>query len=166
MRWLEQLFFFSKMETGNLPVAMEAVEIGTFLTDYVKTAASGQERITLNTNGISAEVMADTGYLQRILDNLLENSRKYAAREPLEIDISLYRNEAGIDICFRDNGVGVPEEKLPHIFEEFYRADEARSGREGNGLGLYIVDYLMRAMGGAVRAENAGGLAIHLELPE
>lgn len=73
---LEQLFFFSKMETGNLPVALEAVEIGAFLSDYVQTAGSGQERITLNTNGISAEVVADIGYLRRILDNLLENSRK------------------------------------------------------------------------------------------
>lgn len=163
---LEQLFFFSKMETGNLPVTLEAVEIGAFLADYVQTAGSGQERIALNTNGVSAEIMADTGCLRRILDNLLENSRKYAARELLEIDIALHRKEDRIDICFRDNGVGVPEEKLPHIFEEFYRADEARSGREGNGLGLYIVDYLMRAMGGTVRAENAGGLAIHLELPE
>ena len=96
---LEQLFFFSKMEPGNLPVALEAVEIGAFLSDYVQTAGSGQERITLNTNGISAEVMADIGYLRRILDNLLENSRKYAARELLEIDIVLRRNAVS-ERCF------------------------------------------------------------------
>ena len=63
------------------------------------------------------------------------------------------------------NGVGVPEEKLPYIFEEFYRGDESRNKKEGNGLGLYIVKYLAGAMGGSVRAENADGFEVCLKLP-
>ena len=57
------------------------------------------------------------------------------------------------------------KEKLPYIFEEFYRADESRNQKKGNGLGLYIVKYLMKEMNGTVRAENDGGLAVYLELP-
>lgn len=68
-------------------------------------------------------------------------------------------------IRFSDNGAGVPEEKLPYIFDEFYRVDESRNKKEGNGLGLYIVKYLIEAMGGTVRAENAKGLVVSIELP-
>ena len=55
--------------------------------------------------------------------------------------------------------------KLPYIFEEFYRGDESRNKKEGNGLGLYIVKYLAGAMGGSVRAENADGFEVCLKLP-
>ena len=59
---------------------------------------------------------------------------------------------------------GVPKEKLPFIFDQFYRGDESRNKKEGNGLGLYIVKYLIEAMGGSVRAENADGLIVYMEL--
>lgn len=68
-------------------------------------------------------------------------------RTPLTMAIKLEQTKKGVSICFQDNGVGVPKEKLPYIFDEFYRADESRNKKEGNGLGLYIVKYLMEAMG-------------------
>lgn len=159
---LSQLLYLSRMETGNMRFSMENVEISDFLRSYAET----KEEITLRTDGISAQVKIDPVQFQRILDNLLENSRKYAQADPLLVSIELDRISPGrIRICFHDNGVGVPEEKLPHIFEEFYRGDESRNKKEGNGLGLYIVKYLMEAMGGSARAENEDGFSVYLELP-
>ncbi len=166
---LNQLFYLSKMETGNMPLSLQNIEISTFLHNYAKAkqefVGSEKEHIKIDTQGIIAEVSVDLEQFQRILDNLLENSRKYGGKVPLMIEIALHKTPQGLSICFKDNGVGVPEEKLPHIFEEFYRGDESRNRKEGNGLGLYIVKYLMEAMGGSVRAENADGLAVYLELP-
>lgn len=127
---------------------------------------NGQAEITANIEGIIGYVSVDPEQLQRIFDNLLENSRKYGNVTPLKMKISVERNKEGFCICFSDNGVGVPEEKIPYIFDELYRGDESRNKKEGNGLGLYIVRYLTEAMGGSVRAENAGGLAVYLELKE
>ena len=62
--------------------------------------------------------------------------------------------------------MGVAEEKQPFLFDEFYRIDESRNKKEGNGLGLYIVKYLIEAMGGSVRAANADGFTIYLEIKE
>ena len=107
---------------------------------------------------------SDPQQLQRVFDNLLENSRKYAETVPLKIKLALSMTEKGYCIRFSDNGVGVPEEKLDAVFDEFYRADESRNKQEGNGLGLYIVRYLIEAMGGRVRAENAGGFVVSMEL--
>ncbi len=62
----------------------------------------------------------------------------------LKTELSLKRTEGGVEICFRDNGVGVPEEKLPYVFDEFYRGDESRNKKEGNGLGLGADDYISK----------------------
>ena len=59
----------------------------------------------------------------------------------------------------------VADRRVPLVvFDEFYRADESRNKQEGNGLGLYIIRYLIEAMGGRVRAENAGGFVVSMEL--
>ena len=166
---LNQLFYLSKIETGNMPISLQKLEISEFLQNYVQAKQelmeNGKEEMTLDTKGIKADVLVDPEQLQRILDNLLENSRKYGEIIPLKINIVLSKTPMGLSICFKDNGVGVPEEKLPYIFEEFYRGDESRNKKEGNGLGLYIVKYLAGAMGGSVRAENADGFEVCLKLP-
>lgn len=167
---LNQLFYLSKLETGNMPIDFKAIEIFDFIRNYVKAKQELLENegttITVDTNGNTGYVSVDPEQLQRIFDNLLENSRKYGGMTPLKIKISLERKKERFCICFSDNGVGVPEEKLPFIFEEFYRGNESRNKKEGNGLGLYIVRYLAEAMGGSVHAENTGGLAVYIELKE
>ena len=68
---------------------------------------------------------------------------------------------------FADNGQGVPQEQLPHLFDQFWRGDQARrsQGGEGSGLGLYIVKYIVEAHGGTIRASNDQGLVFDLTLP-
>lgn len=166
---LNQLFYLSKIETGNMPISLKKIEISEFLQNYGKAKqeyfGNDCEVINIDTQEIHEEVLIDPEQFQRILDNLVENSRKYAQKEPLVIDMNVYKTASEWGICVKDNGVGVPKEKLPHIFDEFYRGDESRNKKEGNGLGLYIVKCLMEAMGGSVRAENANGLAIYLDFP-
>lgn len=166
---LNQLFYVSKIETGNMPLSLKKIDISDFIRNYVTGKQNlldqKTEQLQADTGEISVDVCADPEQLQRIFDNLLENSRKYAERDLLKMVISLKRTPDGVGICFRDNGEGVPEEKLPYVFDEFYRGDESRNKKEGNGLGLYIVKYLIEAMGGKVRGENADGFAVWMELP-
>lgn len=167
---LNQLFYVSKLETGNMPLTLDTIEISDFINNYVKGKRqlweNEQVEVTADTKEITGCVSVDVEQLQRVFDNLLENSRKYGGVTPLRVRIILERMGKGFSICFSDNGVGVAEEKLPYIFDEFYRVDESRNQKEGNGLGLYIVKYLIEAMGGCVRAENAGGLHIFMEMRE
>lgn len=167
---LEQLFYVSKLETGNMPMQMQKINLGAFLKKYMeeKQELYGAEEIEFSCNleAASACVMLDEEQLRRILDNLLENSRKYAQAEKLKITLSLKQTESCYHICFADNGIGIPEEKRNTIFEEFYRVDESRSQKDGNGLGLYIVKCLAEAMGGRVTARNENGLVIDIEIPK
>ena len=112
-----------------------------------------------------AEVRFDIEQVRRILDNLLENSMKYAMVEPVEIDITIDETESEIKLEWKDNGNGVPEEKLGRIFERFYRCDESRQ-KKGSGVGLYVTDYIMKQHGGSAKAENEDGLKIILTFPK
>ena len=168
-RLLNQLFYLSKIETGNMPIFVKNIDICDFLKKYVKAKKDFVneecEIININADEIKEKISVDPEQLQRILDNLLENSRKYAEIKPLVIDFNLYKTADECCICVKDNGKGVSDEKMPHIFEEFYRGDESRNKKEGNGLGLYIVKYLTEEMGGKVSAESKNGFAVYLKFP-
>lgn len=116
-------------------------------------------------DGIIPEVFIDIEQIPRIFDNLLENSIKYAVRLPAEIQVRILKRNAKVVLEWRDRGPGVLEEKLPRIFDRFYRCDEARTIK-GSGVGLYIVKYIMERHGGTAEAENDGGLKIRLYFPE
>lgn len=166
---LNQLFYLSKLETGNMPLNLKKIELADFIRSYVNgkqgLLENEQIEIVADIREVTGKALIDPEQLQRIFDNLLENSRKYGEKLPLKTKITLDREEEGFCICFSDNGVGVPENKLPYLFDEFYQVDESRSRKEGNGLGLYIVKYLIETLGGSVWAENADGFVVHMELP-
>lgn len=169
-RLLEQLFYLSKLETGNMPIYLRDISISDFIVKYVngKREISGDENIQISADvqEIPKEISVDPEQLSRIFDNLFENSKKYANASPLEITIELEEIGQKAVIHFSDNGEGVPEEQLPYLFDEFYRGDASRNQKDGNGLGLYIVKYLIEAMGGHVWAENRDGFCVTIELEE
>ena len=166
---LNQLFYLSRLETGNMPLNIREINLTDFLARYV----NGKQEV-LDTK--EAEIRAvlqerkyftriDPEQMQRILDNIVENSVKYSEKSPVHVDISLKSEGEKLHLTVADDGTGIEEEKLPHIFEEFYRGDESRNKKEGNGLGLYIVKYLIEAMDGSVCARNDQGFVIEMELP-
>ena len=166
---LNQLFYLSKLETGNMPVSLEVLDIVSFIHNYAEVKNSllikDQEELTVDTGNIIASIIVDPEQLQRVFDNIFENSRKYAEIKPLKIKIKLLERKDSVCIRFSDNGIGVPDEKIGFLFDEFYRCDESRGQKEGNGLGLYIVKYLVERMNGKVWAENEPEFSVCMEFP-
>ena len=99
--------------------------------------------------------------LDRAVTNLLDNAVKWGGEGRVDVGLS-----AGGELTVRDRGPGFEPEDLPHVFDRFYRAREAR-GMRGSGLGLAIVRQTAEAHGGGVTAENApgGGALLRLRLP-
>lgn len=168
-RLLQKLFLFSKIETGQMPFDFVEEDLGKYICRFVENykkqyAERGAE--------ISTEIMPgiykgnyDLFQMERVLINLLENSLNYAGSTPLCVTIKLMESANEEVVCFADNGNGVPSEKIEHIFERFYRCDEAR-GTKGSGVGLYIVKYIIEAHGGYVEARNHDGLEIWMHFPK
>lgn len=167
---LNQLFYVSKLETGNMPLHLQSINLFSWISRYLKGKCTmlDEEEVEFREEleEVSKNAVIDPEQFQRIFDNLLENSRKYGNIKPIQITLSLNEREKDFLIRFSDNGQGVPEGKLKFIFDEFYRADESRNKKEGNGLGLYIVRNLIESMGGKVWAKNESGLAVYIELPK
>ena len=168
---LQRLFYFSMLETGNLPLFLEEADLGDLVARFARETgaeleqAGGRTELTLAPG--PHPVSIDAEQLCRVLTNLKDNALRYAGAAPLVLSLSVEAQGDRERLCFADNGQGVAEEALPHLFEQFWRADQARSakGGEGAGLGLYIVKYIVEAHGGTIRAENRGGLVFEISLP-
>ncbi|MBA4147251.1 MAG: hypothetical protein H0X66_03985 [Verrucomicrobia bacterium] len=88
--------------------------------------------------------------------------------EGIEVCLSLQRKRDKAVFRLTDNGVGIPAESLPHLFERFYRVDKARNRSKGNsGLGLAICKAIVEAHGGAIHVESTfgAGTTFSIELP-
>ena len=164
---LGQLLLVSRIERGKMQIQRQEIPILSVVSKYVAQKQEEFPEITWNWKKQENELLvyADEDLLVRIFDNLVENSRKYAEVENLQMTFDVSARKKDIEIRVRDNGQGISQEKLPFVFEEFYRGDDARSGAKGSGLGLYIVKSLVEAMGGSVKAENADGFLVCITLP-
>ncbi len=112
-------------------------------------------------------VLADADDLHQIIFNLVENAIKYNVPQG-SVRVLLYRRDQTVRFLVDDTGVGVPEDKLPHIFDRFYRVDESRTGMEGSsGLGLSIVKDTAEKHGGTVSAQrrDGGGMRFAVTFP-
>ena len=167
---LQKLFDFSRMESGQMPFHMVQADLAEYTAAYVaqKEAVTDPDALRFSFHAETAymtEISVDVEQVRRILDNLLENSIKYAMVSPVQVEVFMEEMREYILLEWKDNGKGVPEEKLGQIFERFYRCDEARK-EKGSGVGLYVVKYIMERHGGKVKAENDGGLKIRLYFPK
>jgi signal transduction histidine kinase len=112
-------------------------------------------------------VWAPVEGLDRIFNNLVSNAIKYTPQGG-KVCVSLRRATKEVTVEVTDTGIGIPEEALPHLFEEFYRAPNARTiEREGTGLGLSIVRETANNLGGrvAVQSQEGVGTRVSVTLP-
>lgn len=161
---LQKLFDFAAMESGQLSIHLASVDLSEYTALYA-ARKSGQAQIRFDAAAQPVFVQADAEQLMRVYDNLLENSLKYAGVDPLKVTITLREESDHVLLVWKDNGKGVPPDKLPHIFERFYRCDEARR-EKGSGVGLYVVRCIMERHHGTIRADNDGGLRLTLRFPK
>jgi two-component system phosphate regulon sensor histidine kinase PhoR len=159
---VEDLLTLSKIESKEFQLKIEKITIPDLIDDvfdFVKESAH-RRKINLSKGEIYSplEVDGDRNFLEQVLINLLDNAIKYG-HEGGKITISVIKkNQKEIQFSIQDNGVGIPKEDLPRIFERFYRVDKGRSQElGGTGLGLSIVKHLVQAHGGNVWAESQPG---------
>ena len=115
------------------------------------------------------EVIYDRDALLQVLFNLIDNALKYSkSAQTREILLRARQTDDVVEISVSDQGPGVSEAHLKHVFEPFYRAEaELTRGSQGTGIGLALVRGLIESMGGSVRGENGadGGFVVRLTLP-
>lgn len=102
--------------------------------------------------------MIDTGSFETILGNLIENAIKYSGDKKY-IHTSLSHQDKHVLLSIEDHGLGIPKKSINHIFEKFYRVEDALTAHtKGHGLGLSIVKYLVEQNGGSIQVESEEGV--------
>lgn len=172
---VESLFLFSKLDLGRIPFNLERVGLADYFTDFYNEQKPllAEKNINLSLNielpeNSSGAVNIDRMQFQRVIDNLLGNSQKYAGKDQINVNISLTRENEFYRVEFADDGNGVAPEDLPKLFDSFYRTDPARSNvAKGSGLGLAITRQIIAGMKGTIHAQETpgGGLTIVMQLP-
>ncbi|ADU26167.1 sensor histidine kinase [Ethanoligenens harbinense] len=163
--------FQEAAEAGSFDrkLQLETVPAAAFWKAACEACTEGWDaaQAVLEWNGdvnASAVLRLEPLSMRRVLANLLENARKYGAR-PLRVRVSLTVREHMLHLRVENNGAQVPEEKLPLLFDRFYRAEPSRSReRGGSGLGLFICREIVEQHGGSIRAYKPWDMDFGVEM--
>lgn len=154
------LLDLSRAETGQVSIEHHTVNLSGMLEELAEDAVILAEERSISVGSmIEANIMidGDSVRLHQALLNIVDNAIKYTPSGG-DILMRLVREGDRAILRVSDTGVGISKEHLPHIFDRFYRADQARSQDiQGNGLGLSIVKWIIEAHEGTIRAESTPG---------
>ncbi|MEM6713659.1 MAG: HAMP domain-containing sensor histidine kinase [Cyanobacteria bacterium P01_D01_bin.6] len=193
-RLVDDLLFLARQEGGLAPLAANPVDVSMLLTDVIEEQATiaDHKHIQLNCQACENALVAltqepslptappppnwmvegDADQLVRLFTNIISNSLQYTpddGRIEILLEEGKLQNQPTIDVTIKDNGVGIPAEALPHIFDRFYRADPSRqrSITGGSGLGLAIAKVIVENHGGNIQIHSRPqqGTEVEIRLP-
>lgn len=158
---IEKILNIAKNDASGLSLKPQRIVLLPFIREIAETVRHKNEHISLEIHiDESTSVIADEFHFANIIYNILDNSVKYCETEPVII-ISARTGQKGLSLKFKDNGMGIPDKNLPHIFDKFYRVHTPKSEEvTGFGLGLFYVKKVVRQHGWKITVENNTGKGI------
>lgn len=160
LRLVNTLLDFSRIEAGRVQATYEPVDLAAFTAELASVFRSAIEKagltLTVKCQTLPEPVYVNRDMWEKIVLNLVSNAFKFTFSG--EIAVSLSAKKGNVQLQVRDSGIGIPEHELPRLFERFRRVEGAK-GRtyEGTGIGLALVQELVRLHGGTVTVESQVG---------
>jgi PAS domain S-box-containing protein len=151
------LLDFSRIEAGRIQASYEPIDLALLTAELASMFRSAIERagmrLIIDCPALPEKVYVDRDMWEKIILNLLSNAFKFTFEG--QIEVSLRRMDSLAEVTVRDTGTGIPADEIPRLFERFHRVRGAR-GRsyEGSGIGLALVQELVKLHGGSVRIES------------
>ncbi len=168
-RLVAQLLDLSRLEAGVVPLDVESFEVKTMVDRAVRQAQMQRSDVSIvaEIDPVDLRVVADPERLHQVVANLLENALRYSPnRDVVEVNVTKYHDLVMFEVL--DNGPGIAPEEAEQVFERFYRADAARTSKDGGaGLGLSIARWIVDLHGGTIDAEprNPSGCRVTFAIP-
>jgi PAS domain S-box-containing protein len=170
LKLVNTLLDFSRIEAGRVQAIYEPTDLSSLTADIASTFRSAMEKaglqFTVSCDPIEEPIYVDRQMWEKIVLNLLSNAFKFTFEG--HVQLTLNRNSASVELIVRDTGVGIAPHELPHIFERFHRVENVNARTyEGTGIGLALVEELVKFHGGSVRVESAvdAGSTFHVIIP-
>jgi signal transduction histidine kinase len=173
---VQNLLLLARVDAGVSCLSQSAVRIDEMVLDTTASveplAKSAGKRISINFVENSDKsgqflVKGDSGLLQCLTKNLIENAIKYSNCEDI-IDLEVVDEESSVILFVKDKGRGIPDTEKLRIFERFYRGESVRGETRGSGLGLHLAERIADIHGGhiSVDSEFGRGTTFRVELPK
>jgi PAS domain S-box-containing protein len=149
---MDDLLNSARTNEGNLQLHKKRFVVSKLLSECCTHIRLGGKYHLI----VGAEVEADESRIDQVIVNLVNNAVKYAS-ESFEILMNIENNGDHIKVSVKDYGPGIPQDKLSHLFERYYRADYAGMQYSGLGLGLYISSEIIKRHGGQIGVDSELG---------
>lgn len=161
LKLVNTLLDFTRIEAGRVQVRYEPTDLAAYTEELASVFRSAIEkaglRLILHCDPLSEPVFVDRDMWEKIVLNLLSNAFKFTLEG--EIEVALHNADDQAVLTVRDTGTGITEEQMPHVFERFHRVEGTRARtHEGTGIGLALVQELVRIHGGIVRVDSTYGV--------
>jgi len=157
LKLVNTLLDFSRIEAGRIQASYEPTDLPLLTAELASVFRSAVERaemkLSIDCAPLREPVYVDREMWEKIVLNLISNAFKFTFAG--EIAVSLREVGEAVELTVRDTGIGIPAEEIPRLFDRFHRVKGAR-GRsyEGSGIGLALVQELVKLHGGSVRVES------------
>jgi PAS domain S-box-containing protein len=160
LRMVNALLDFSRLEAGRLTVRYQPTDLCAFTAGVASSFRSLIDRaglrLIVSCKPLSEPVYVDRSDWERVLLNLISNAFKFTFEG--EIEVSLRQRASYAELAVRDTGIGIPAAEIPRIFERFHRVESAQArSYEGTGIGLALVQELVKRHGGSVHVQSERG---------
>ncbi len=160
LKLVNTLLDFSRMEAGRAQTSYQPTDLASFTSEIASAFDSAMKnaglRFSVECLPIADPVYVDRDMWEKIVLNLLSNAYKFTFAG--EVALTLKSVDGAVELQVRDTGVGIPEEHREQVFERFHRIESTQARTyEGTGIGLALVEELVRLHGGTVRVESAVG---------
>jgi signal transduction histidine kinase len=170
-RLVDDLRLLALAETRQLHFELRRLDLGDLAARsaglFQAQADEKEVKLEVNVQPGLPDVLADPQRTEQVIGNLLGNAVRYTnPGDRVQVQVQL--TPAGVELAVSDNGPGVAESDLPHIFDRFWRGEKSRARASGGaGLGLAIARQLVEAQGGLISASNGsqGGLRVSFIFP-
>ena len=171
-RLIDDLHQLTSADIGGMHYRKKSINFNDWLNSeenkYRSYLANANISFAVEINNTSAFIFADSTRLCQLFENIINNCIKYAGASRVNISLARHHNPNVVTIIVEDNGIGVDDVHLAHLFEHLYRVENSRNRKTGgSGLGLSICAHIVAAHQGTIVAEKShlGGLAIMIKLP-
>ena len=162
LKLVNSLLDFSRIEAGRVEANYEPTDLSAFTADLASNFRSAVDRaglrLVIECPPLCQPVYVDRDMWEKVVLNLLSNAFKFTFDGEIAVAVRPSADGAAAELIVRDTGTGIPEHELPRLFERFHRVEGAK-GRtfEGSGIGLALVQELVRLHGGTIRADSTFG---------